>query len=493
MEIQFDLNDIKYSRPRIFLTFPARVNKSKRFSPISAVFKALECFCTTLQHERVQMADVQFPMAFRGYEKESVDAQIKDLLGELSVTKQNLRHRQQEVESARIDIAQLREKLKNNTNFGYADLGSQFEQTLRVAEEQAKKLIADASQESIRIRDTAQAEADQIVRKAEATVARMLVEAEQKVADISLKATASENAIKTQRAHAEQEFIEIKIQAQQEASEIVAAGKLEASRLRADASHDVESLRNETNRARIEAQDALVLAQANAADILAKANAQVLAERAAAIAELERITSQVTAKRNEYESTLTSLEQLRADTELELTEKRNNAEQEAKAMYAAAAGSAEETIKRAEIALDEANARAAAITSQAEQLLQANQVEAESLMEKTRRDTFHIIAEARSRAEALTSRAEGYALTALHDAEARVASLSDDYRNFSEFAETLKSLMSTEAIASIVEATALTNASQDRDRRLAAKSKFSGSIDVSEPIDAEVVSEATGQ
>ena len=436
------------------------------------------------------VSEENFPQAFRGYDKEAVDARVEALLSELSLARQTARHRQQEADAARTEAASLREKVKNNSNFGYADLGSQFEQTLRVAEEQAKKLISDAGQEAIRIRDTAQAEADQSVRKAEATVARMVNEAEQRIADIKLQATAGENAIKTQRAQAEQDIIEIKIQARQEASEIVAAAKAEVTVIKAEAMDEVDLVRNETNRTRIEAQDALVIAQAKATDILAKANAQILADRAAAIAELEAITAQVTAKRNEHESTQRLLDQLRAQTDVEITEKRRAIEQEIREMYASATANNEQTMKRAEAALEDANQRAADVTLQADAMLRAAENEAEEMINQTRRDTFHMITEARKRAEALTTRAEGYALKALQDAEARQQGLNDDFNNIRDFAESLKSLMSTDALVSVIEATALTASNEDAAKRKAGKKRFAGrSLDESETVDAEIVAE----
>ncbi len=436
------------------------------------------------------VSDETFPQAFRGYEKEAVDARVEELLSELSLLRQTARHRQQEADAAKTEAAGLREKLKNNSNFGYADLGSQFEQTLRVAEEQAKKLIADAGQEAIRIRDTAQAEAEQTIRKADATVARKLNEAEQRVADIKLQATAGENAIKTASAQAEQDNIELKIQAQQQANEIIATAKAEATKLKADVLSEIDAMRNETNRTRIEAQDALVIAQAKAADILARANSQVLTERAAAIVELEAITSQVTAKRNEHEMIQSQIEQLRAEADVEISEKRRAIEQEVREMYAAAAATNDETMRRAEAVLADANKRAGDITLQAESVFRSAELEVEEMINQTRRDTFHMIAEARKRAEALTSRAEGYALKALQDAETRASSLRDDYQNMTDFAESLKSLMSTDALVSVIEATALTSSNEDAAKRKASKRRFAGrSLDEAEAVDAEIVSE----
>ena len=435
------------------------------------------------------MNDETFPQALRGYSKEAVDARVSELLAELSLVKQKARHATQDLDAIRSENATLKEKLKNNSNFGFADLGTQFEQTLRVAEEQARKLISDASQESLRIRDTAQAEADQVIRKAQTTAARLVSDAEQKVIEIGLQETSVQNSIKAQRAQAEQEVTEVKIQAQQEANAIIAASKEEAAQLKAVAASEVDVLRNETNRIRIEAQDALVLAQAKAADLLAKANAQILAERASAITELEGITAQVSSKRLEHEQLQRQIDQDRSQAELEIAEQRRKIEDEIRAMYANALADNEANMKKADAALEEATSRAAQITSQAENLLKDAQAEAEELFIQARRDTFEIIAEARKRSEALTSRAEGYALRALQDAESRVSKLQSDYQSMTDFADSLKSLMSTDAMVGVIEVAAL-NPAIDFEETPKKPRKSTKKSAETEVVDAEIVNDS---
>ncbi len=89
-----------------------------------------------------------------------------------------------EVEFLKSEIASLKQRLKRDAGTGYAELGAQFEQTLRVAEEQARKLMTDAGQDALRVRETAKAEAEQLTRKAEAAVQKLLSDAESKAKEI---------------------------------------------------------------------------------------------------------------------------------------------------------------------------------------------------------------------------------------------------------------------------------------------------------------------
>ncbi len=432
------------------------------------------------------VTDETFPQAIRGYNKEAVDARISELLAELSLTKQKSRHASQDLESLRSENASLKEKLKNNSNFGLADLGTQFEQTLRVAEDQARKLISDASQESLRIRSAAQAEGDQIVRKAQVAGARLISDAEQRVTEIQLQESSIQNAIKNQYALAEKEVIEIKIQGQQVANTLIAAAKEEVVQLQATAAIELDGLRNETNRLRAEAQDSLVIAQAKAAELLGKANAQILSDRASAIAELEGVTAQVSSKRNEHEQVQRLIDNDRNEAALEIAKQRRQIEEEIREMYSAALEDNEINRTKAETALEEAAKRAAQISAQAEDLLKDAQTEAEELFIQARRDSFQIVAEARKRSEALTARAEGYALRALQDAESRVSSLESDYQSMTEFAESLKGMLSNDEMVSAIEIAAL-NSSIDFDSIESSKPREPKKRAQTEIVDAEIV------
>ena len=110
------------------------------------------------------METENFSLEMRGYKKDEVDRVLSELRAELEHLRDYNFNASSETESLRTEVAAL--KRKKDSAPGYAELGAQFEQTLRLAEEQAKKLVSDAGQDAIRVRETAKAESEQVSRKA---------------------------------------------------------------------------------------------------------------------------------------------------------------------------------------------------------------------------------------------------------------------------------------------------------------------------------------
>ena len=137
------------------------------------------------------MENEQFTISFRGYEKDEVDRVLAELRAELEHVREYNFSASGEVEALKAELEAARSKLRSSGGAGYAELGAQFEQTLRLAEEQAKKLVADAGQDAIRIRETAKAESEQLTRKAEAKAERVIAEAEAKLNEARIDAELS--------------------------------------------------------------------------------------------------------------------------------------------------------------------------------------------------------------------------------------------------------------------------------------------------------------
>jgi cell division septum initiation protein DivIVA len=192
------------------------------------------------------LSDIDFTLTFRGYDKEEVDARMHELLSEISLLRQTTKHANSDADSLRNEVAALRRKLKNTNSMGYAELGSQFEQTLRLAEEQAKKLLNDAAQEAIKIRDTAKVDGDAIIRKSEALAAKLITESEQQVTELRLEISTLDNKIATRTSQSEQQANDLLLRSRQEATQTLAASKAEIARLKADASNEIETIREES-------------------------------------------------------------------------------------------------------------------------------------------------------------------------------------------------------------------------------------------------------
>jgi vacuolar-type H+-ATPase subunit H len=174
---------------------------------------------------------------------------------------------------------------------------------------------------------------------------------------------------------------------------------------------------------------------------------------------------------------------------MEIAEKRHASEREASEMYQRTLAQSDELMARAEALLSDAGTRAREITTQAESTLKQAEMQAENLSETSNRNAFHLINEARRRSELLTRKAEGYALNAISDAEERARRLQDEYEDINEFLDSLKSLMSTEAVVSVVESTALALSAEESKRAgngTARKTRFESDENT---VDAELMEE----
>ena len=100
------------------------------------------------------MDNSEFQLVFRGYDKGEVDAAVSAMREELDHVRDYNYKAASEVEFLKSEIASLKQRLKRDAGTGYAELGAQFEQTLRVAEEQARKLMTDAGQDALRVRES---------------------------------------------------------------------------------------------------------------------------------------------------------------------------------------------------------------------------------------------------------------------------------------------------------------------------------------------------
>jgi hypothetical protein len=223
--------------------------------------------------------------------------------------------------------------------------------------------------------------------------------------------------------------------------------------------------------------------------MLSKAHAQIANDLQVANAKVEIISKQVADKEAELERLERAVQQERMQAEMEIADKRHSSEREASEMYQRTIERSEEIMQRAESLLQDASVRAREITAQAESTLKEAEIQSSNLLENSNRNAFHVINEARRRSELLTRKAEGYALTAINDAEQRARRLQDEYDDINEFLDSLKSLMSTEAVVSVVESTALAlSVEEGKKQARAAARKMTSDMDEN-TVDAELMEE----
>jgi len=96
-----------------------------------------------------------FGTAISGYNRAEVDRHVAWLQKNLAETEQYNAMAIREQNALRERIVELQESEKLNRSPGYAQVGAQFEQTLRLAESEAAKLVNEAAKEAIKMRETA--------------------------------------------------------------------------------------------------------------------------------------------------------------------------------------------------------------------------------------------------------------------------------------------------------------------------------------------------
>lgn len=190
--------------------------------------------------------DLPVVLAKKGLDPAQVDIALGDVQAEAARLESERAAIDKKIDKLTREIAEVRSALKRaSAKPSFSDLGAAFEQTLRVAEEQAGKLISDAQISSSETRRGAEAEASAIteaaekqaaavVKDAEERVARLLAESDKKLAD-TLKAA------QIALAQAEPQFVE----AEKIAASISHEGEQRRLALESELAQEVEQSRAE--------------------------------------------------------------------------------------------------------------------------------------------------------------------------------------------------------------------------------------------------------
>ena len=143
--------------------------------------------------------DELFPTSFRGYERSDVDRALERLENELATLRQTNSVLSERVEETRSELIvrqsrnrELNSRLKSGRDkASYANLGSQFEEYLRVGEERSERLVSEARAEAELLRQTTQAKASRTVREAEEFAQRLLSDTHSRIDEMRLKSESS--------------------------------------------------------------------------------------------------------------------------------------------------------------------------------------------------------------------------------------------------------------------------------------------------------------
>lgn len=261
--------------------------------------------------------NIEFRTAKRGFEPADVDRAFAQITSRIANAQELRDGTEKDIERLNRELHEARSAVKRaNSKPTFSDLGAAFEQTLRVAEEQAGKLLQDASAEVASVRDSAKSDADRIQVSSERQAHKLLSEAEkrsEKIREDSTKrstdhvaaAEAQLAAANVALATATQTIAAIEKKASADTREI-----LDNAKLQTDQAHrEMATLRdlNTRDQLRIEREIAVTREKAVRenerladetstfiAEILSDAQAQVLeAERKAEklVAEVESLSS----------------------------------------------------------------------------------------------------------------------------------------------------------------------------------------------------------
>ena len=190
--------------------------------------------------------DLPVVLPKKGLDPAQVDIALDDIHAEASRLEAERAQIDKQIDKLTREIAEVRSALKRaSAKPSFSDLGAAFEQTLRVAEEQAGKLISDAQVSSSETRRAAETEASAITEAAEKQAATLLKDSQERVtrllAESEKKLAATLKAAQTALAQAEPLFVE----AEKIAASISREGEQRRLALETELAQEVEQSRAE--------------------------------------------------------------------------------------------------------------------------------------------------------------------------------------------------------------------------------------------------------
>lgn len=357
-----------------------------------------------------------------GYETADVDRAISEIRGQLDGLEQERADAAKQIDRLTRDLEEARSAVQRaRAKPSFADLGSAFEQTLRLAEEQAAKMIREASAESKALRDGAKAEAEELRRTSTAQAEARIQEAEQK---------ASETIARAERKAAEVENRADALLV--EARNAVDSANFKAGSIKADAERYAADVRQQIHQ---ETEDAK-----------------------AEIALLRQIAER---------------DALRAKSEIKVLQEQS--EQDRLALHEEATKHVQARTEEADQMLADVTERANALHAEAQDHLAKAKEEAERILSTTRSHARSLLGRARDRATQIGTRTNEHTAKMLQDAELRLAILEEQRRVVDEYMTELRSMHSADALSTL----------DGTDEQLdVIKSLGSGAAD-DEPVEAE--------
>ncbi|MFZ4079142.1 MAG: hypothetical protein ACOYKK_06870 [Microbacteriaceae bacterium] len=340
-----------------------------------------------------------FRTARKGFDPSQVDATFLEIAEQIEKSATAANESEAILRRLKRELTDVRSKLRKiDSAPSFSELGSAFEQTLQVAEEQAAKLLAEAAEEANEIRDAANAEARELYTSSVSQAEALLTESQSRA----------------RRAEAQ-------------AKSRAAAEVSQAEDGLADARADL-----------VEARTIIETAQRRGAKFVTETEIAASDRRARLHQEIEDVKTELDTSRQ-----IAERDQLRIDYDIKIAE--DEAERERLALNEEAVAKVQRLSEESSARVADAVARAGDLTAQAEAELSEHRKEANRILREAREDAARTISEARRLSENLVNRYEEYSSEAFVDAESRIEWLEAQSKIMDGFAFELRSLSSIDS------------------------------------------------
>jgi cell division septum initiation protein DivIVA len=284
-----------------------------------------------------------FPTALRGYDRTAVDDYVRTLEASVVQSRRRASQLEQQISGLQDQLAGHAEKGHGGHDLDYSNLGGRANDILRLAQEQARELVENATIEAEKVKEAARREADSLrnsaAREGNAIKSGGVAEIDQLRSKLHAEVQAQVDKSKA------------------EAESLVAAARRQAESVRREADHEAQTTRQN---AYLDTENLRRTVEREAAEI----RQQVAAEREQAMGQLKQIHDDANAKTAAMLAEATkhhdqSAERLEADIT------------EAARVRAEAVAEAEQTkvqaIEEAEAKLSTAKQQASAISERTQQ------------------------------------------------------------------------------------------------------------------------------
>ncbi len=336
-----------------------------------------------------------------GYEPEDVTRALAEMSSRVERVEADRVSAQKTAERLVRELAEARATLKRaSSKPTFADLGSAFEQTLRVAEEQAGKMVKDAAAEATVLRENARAAGERLTRSSRLQAEKLVSEAEGKAE-------------------------ELRVESDRRATELFATAEAKT----------------------IQASTSTETAQRRAAGVISDAQREAADIHSALHHETEDVKMELSTLRQ-----IAEREQLRIVREIRITADQD--ERDRLALHEEAVAHVQRVTEESTLRVLDASNLAAQMSADAEEYLSSARHDSEAILTSARKTATGVLSRARQRAEILATRYNEHASAVLADAEQRMAWLEEQRQALEGFALELKAMSSAESMVSLDESEA---------------------------------------